>query len=235
MNLTQLLLLQITAHLLSDFIFQSASWSKRKETFTKYHLFHATLVFIVSFLLSFDWYFVIPALIIAILHLLVDTLKTYIGLKYSHKSNVFFFVDQLLHIIILSGVSWFYMNNYNLNPILGIHFDTKIIAIIAAFVFCSKPANIFIKKIFDSCQINIPVEDKTEEKELQNAGKVIGIMERFMTLALILSSQFAAVGLIIAAKSILRFNAPQKNEYILVGTLLSFGITILTGILINLL
>jgi len=56
-----------------------------------------------------------------------------------------------------------------------------------------------------------------------------------MTLALILSSQFAAVGLIIAAKSILRFNAPQKNEYILVGTLLSFGFALLTGILINLL
>ena len=70
---------------------------------------------------------------------------------------------------------------------------------------------------------------------MQNAGKVIGVMERYMTLALILSSQFAAVGLIIAAKSILRFNAPQKNEYILVGTLLSFGFALLTGILINLL
>jgi len=60
-------------------------------------------------------------------------------------------------------------------------------------------------------------------------------MERFMTLALILSTQFAAVGLIIAAKSILRFNNQQKNEYILVGTLLSFGFAILIGVIINLL
>ena len=95
---------------------------------------------------------------------------------------------------------------------LVIHFDTKMIAVITAFVFCAKPANIFIKMIFDISRINIPAEDKTEEKELQNAGKVIGVMERFMTLALILSSQFAAVGLIIAAKSILRFNAPQKKR-----------------------
>jgi hypothetical protein len=155
---------------------------------------------------------VIAALFIAISHLLVDTLKTYIGLKYSHKSNVFFFVDQLLHILILVVVSGFYLNNYNLKPMLVIHFDTKMIAVITAFVFCAKPANIFIKMIFDISRINIPAEDKTEEKELQNAGKVIGVMERFMTLALILSSQFAAVGLIIAAKSILRFNAPQKKR-----------------------
>ncbi len=237
MNLSQLLLLQLTAHFIADFIFQTETWSEKKKlkTFTKYHLAHAILVFVVSYLLSFDWYFVFASLLIAISHLLVDTLKTYIGLKYSHRSNIFFFVDQLLHILILVVVSGLYFNNYDIKPMFGIQFDTKIIAIITAFVFCTKPANIFIKMIFDIRRINIPAEDKTEEKELQNAGKVIGVVERFMTLALILSSQFAAVGLIIAAKSILRFNTPQKNEYILVGTLLSFGFALLTGILINLL
>ena len=57
-------------------------------------------------------------------------------------------------------------------------------------------------------------------------------MERFLVLALVLVGQFSAVGLIIAAKSILRFRSPIKNEYILVGTLLSFGIAVLIGILI---
>lgn len=75
--------------------------------------------------------------------------------------------------------------------------------------------------------------DSTSEKELENAGKVIGIVERFMALGLILAGQYGAVGLIIAAKSILRFNSPQKNEYILVGTLLSFGCAIMIGLLIN--
>ena len=75
--------------------------------------------------------------------------------------------------------------------------------------------------------------DSTSEKELENAGKVIGIVERFMALGLILAGQYGAVGLIIAAKSILRFNSPQKNEYILVGTLLSFGCAIIIGLLIN--
>jgi len=52
-------------------------------------------------------------------------------------------------------------------------------------------------------------------------------------LALILIGQYSAVGLIIAAKSILRFRSTERNEYILVGTLLSFGIASLVGILIT--
>jgi hypothetical protein len=69
---------------------------------------------------------------------------------------------------------------------------------------------------------------------LPNAGKLIGITERLLALALILLGQYEAVGLIIAAKSILRINATQKSEYVLVGTLLSFGIAVFTGIVINL-
>ncbi len=78
-----------------------------------------------------------------------------------------------------------------------------------------------------------PQEDLSiHEQSLPNAGKLIGIMERFLVLALILVGQFSAVGLILAAKSVLRFRSSVKNEYILVGTFLSFGIAVLIGILI---
>jgi hypothetical protein len=55
-----------------------------------------------------------------------------------------------------------------------------------------------------------------------------------LALALIIVGQYEAVGLIIAAKSILRFNGTQKSEYVLIGTLLSFGIAASLGIFINL-
>ena len=66
-----------------------------------------------------------------------------------------------------------------------------------------------------------------------NAGKLIGTLERVISLALILVDQFAAVGFIIAAKSLLRFRdtATARTEYLLIGTLLSFGIVILLGII----
>ncbi len=74
---------------------------------------------------------------------------------------------------------------------------------------------------------------KPDDVSLPNAGKLIGIVERFLALALIIMGQYAAVGLIIAAKSILRINGTQKSEYVLVGTLISFSIAVFSGILIN--
>jgi hypothetical protein len=49
----------------------------------------------------------------------------------------------------------------------------------------------------------------------------------------ILINQFEAVGFLIAAKSILRFrkDSVYKTEYVLIGTLLSFGIAVAFGIL----
>ncbi len=90
--------------------------------------------------------------------------------------------------------------------------------------------------MFRAFAIETPVESSSnpDEVSLPNAGKLIGIVERFLALALIIMGQYGAVGLIIAAKSILRINGIQKSEYILVGTLLSFGIAIFSGILINL-
>jgi hypothetical protein len=76
--------------------------------------------------------------------------------------------------------------------------------------------------------VNLPGED------LLNAGKLIGNIERLLTLTLLLLEQFEAVGFIIAGKSILRYEGTKtaKTEYVLIGTLLSFGIAILIGILI---
>jgi len=168
------------------------------------------------------------------IHLIMDGIKSYYIIKETKTKNLFF-IDQFVHLITMVGVVWLY------NYYFGIHFlfafDTKILATIAGFLLCTKPTNIIIKYIFRAFSIETPVEnpDNDEDKSLPNAGKLIGITERLIALALILSGEFEAVGLIIAAKSILRFHAMQKSEYVLVGTLLSFGIAVFTGIAINLL
>ena len=70
------------------------------------------------------------------------------------------------------------------------------------------------------------------ENTLLKAGKIIGSLERVISFTLIAFNQFAAVGFIIATKSILRFRDldTAKTEYVLIGSLLSFGIAILFGI-----
>lgn len=62
---------------------------------------------------------------------------------------------------------------------------------------------------------------------LPGGGRVIGLLERGLIFALILLGQPEGVGLLIAAKSILRFGAVKDDraasEYVIIGTLASFG------------
>ena len=120
--------------------------------------------------------------------------------------------------------------------------------IILAYLICTKFSNILIKVLLQIYGIQNPFEKvkKTKSKksknaqkeiwtDLPNAGKIIGISERIIALTLILLHQFAAVGLLIAAKSILRFKEDDsaKAEYVLVGTILSFAIaTIVSALLL---
>ena len=83
------------------------------------------------------------------------------------------------------------------------------------------------------------MSDKIEldHKSLPNAGKYIGIIERLFVLIFIILGRWEAIGLLITAKSVFRFNDLKESnsrkltEYILIGTLLSFGLAIMTGLI----
>jgi hypothetical protein len=239
--LYQLLLLQVSAHLIADFNFQSQKWSdgKSKKPITKYHLYHIIVVFVLAYVLSFDYNFWPAALSISFLHLVTDIVKSYLHRKTTNRTrkNMYFFVDQVIHVGIIVTISILYHWLFEIDFLFDL--NIKIVATLAGFIFCSKPSNILIKRILIAFSIELPEEknekpeDSSDEKSLPNAGKLIGITERFLTLALIIVGQYGAVGLVIAAKSILRYNSTQKSEYILVGTLLSFSLATLTGILIR--
>jgi len=78
---------------------------------------------------------------------------------------------------------------------------------------------------------------EVNKEGLAKAGMWIGQLERFLILTFILIDQFTAVGLLIAAKSILRFsdkeNTQKKTEYVLIGTLMSFSASFVLGLLME--
>ena len=83
-------------------------------------------------------------------------------------------------------------------------------------------------------------KDIPEDREiLYKAGRWIGIIERVLILSFVFIQQFGAIGFLLAAKSVFRFGDLKDGhdkghtEYVLIGTLLSFGLTILTGLFIN--
>ena len=82
-------------------------------------------------------------------------------------------------------------------------------------------------------------ETKPNDDSLQNAGNYIGILERLLIVCFILTHHFEAIGFLLAAKSIFRFGDLKEakdrklTEYVLIGTLLSFGIAIGVGLLLE--
>lgn len=109
--------------------------------------------------------------------------------------------------------------------------NTHLWALVTAFTFVTFPAGIIIG------QFTKQWRDKVADAEsLGNAGKWIGIAERIIVLILVLFNQFSAIGLLVTAKGIIRFNEKDrqeaKTEYLVIGTLLSIGFAILTGYLV---
>jgi len=83
--------------------------------------------------------------------------------------------------------------------------------------------------------LRLPADPETDTS-LPKGGQLIGRLERLMILMLLLADQPDGIGLLIAAKSILRFNELARDasdrrasEYVIIGTLASFAWAIATA------
>lgn len=225
------LLLQITAHTISDFYLQTdkSCADKLQYGFKSRQLYlHALITFVCSWFLSFSLDFWWLALIIGVTHLLVDAIKCHVS-----KWKYAFVVDQFIHLIVIAVVCHFC--NCCLPNCLDC-IEAKYIALVLGALICVKPSNIFIKEIIKAANIKVSKESEAKTEDLPNAGKLIGIVERLLSLVFVLLGQYEAVGFILAAKSILRFaeGDKAKSEYVLIGTLLSFSIAVFIGVAIKL-
>lgn len=226
----------ILAHLLGDFILQPNSWVADKENKkggSIYLYIHVLLHTILAFLFLWDrnlWWI---ALIIGITHFLIDWAK--LQFQNPKTKRNWFFIDQIAHILVIAVLSIFYFPFFRWEDF----FNLRNLELITAFVFLTVPSSILIKTII-SIWTPVTVEhSKIQTESLVNAGKYIGILERLLVFVFILVNHWEGVGFMIAAKSVFRFSdlaeAKQRKltEYVLIGTLLSFGIAVLTGILVK--
>jgi hypothetical protein len=225
-----LLILQITAHLLADFNFQPQTWCdiKNSKAISNVYFYHIAVVFVCSWTLSFSVFFWWAALLIAVVHFLLDVIKSYLFRK-GIREIYLFFMDQILHLAIIAAVVYLFSKKGLIQFPFFVTLNTAFI--LFAVIASSKFSNIFIKKYMEANDIISSIQKNSNN--LLKAGRLIGFLERVLSFILISFDQFAAVGFIIAAKSILRFKDTDtaKTEYLLIGSLLSFGIAILLGII----
>ncbi len=230
-----ILLRLLIAHLFAELIFQFSSGSFRGGTphWKARGLYLQALISAgLAYLLAGLW-------LIWWLPLLVFLLRIIVGIwkEFRPRKSVYVFTDQLLYVLMLALIwvvvfdKWQSANEF----FAAIYSDSQTLLILSAYLFISWPMGILIgmatQKWRDEAGVNA--------EGLARAGMWIGFFERFLILTFILINQYTAVGLLIAAKSILRFNdkeasTQRKTEYVLIGTLMSFSASVLLAWLIGL-
>ena len=214
----------LTGHLIADFWLQPDTWvqHKRKNGWkSKKLILHAGLASLLPVLFTFQlnlwWFFPI----IFVLHFVTDIFKSKLP-----NTIPTFLADQLLHIAVLWVLAVFVTD-------LTISKNAVIFWIYAAgFVLVTNPTGIFTGMFLNTV---IPNKNK---KEKPDVSAWIGIFERVLIIIFITTGQFSAIGFLIAAKSVFRFNdtreeGNKKAEYFLLGTLISFTLAIVIGLIIK--
>jgi hypothetical protein len=222
----------LLAHLLTDFVLQPAGWvgDRNEKHFASGKLYLHGLITATLAYIFIGWSYWPMALVILITHILIDGWKSY-----RPKKIRYFLIDQLLHLTVIVAGWWVSFRDEQVIGNIRRRLDTDphTLVLLAAFVFVTSPAGILIGELTGQWSRKIDDADNS----LANAGKWIGIIERVIVLILVLQNQYSAIGLLVTAKGIIRFNEKDrqevKTEYLVIGTLLSIGIAIVTGMLVK--
>lgn len=224
----------LLAHILGDFVFQSESWVKDKENkkvksiklYVHIGIHAVLLLLILQFNLQKYW---LGFISIIVSHYAIDLLKLYFQKKKTKR--IWFFIDQILHLICIVIATSFYVDfNVSLENII----TEKFLLLLIFLLLVIFVAAIIIKLIITQWN---PEKKKENDDSLAKAGRYIGILERLFVFTFVITNHWEAIGFLLAAKSVFRFGDLTSSkdrkltEYILIGTLLSFGFAILLGVL----
>lgn len=223
----------ILAHFIGDFVLQPAHWVEdklAKKGRSKYLYFHVG-VHLLALLIILQFQHILPILVIVVTHFLIDLGKLY--LTNAKNYRWLFVVDQVLHLLVLGAVLY-WIEPFPMD--FRALFTEKTLLLITFLVFVTYVSGIVMRMLLAPYIDEVAKDDAdTEGGSLKNAGTYIGMLERLFVFGFILMQQWAAIGLLIAAKSVFRFGDLNKGknrkltEYVLIGTLLSFGLAILSG------
>jgi hypothetical protein len=222
----------LIAHIIGDFVLQPDSWVADKKVNkhkSKFLYLHGLIHFLsLLLLLQFDWTYWPYIIIIVVSHLVIDLIK--LNLEGRINTKILFLTDQIFHFIVI-GIVAYIIDPFTIN--LEKIYSKESLLFILALLLISFVSSIVMRMIMGKWNL----EEDDSDDSLESAGKYIGVLERLFVFGFILLNQWSAIGLLIAAKSVFRFGDLSRakdrklTEYILIGSLISFGLAILIGLL----
>ncbi|MCY1524150.1 hypothetical protein D9M68_590730 [compost metagenome] len=225
-----MLLKLLLAHILGDFFIQPNAWvaDKEKKKLKSLKLYWHVLIHIgLIFLLFFSFTVWKMTIIIGLSHFLIDAIK--LTFQRNRTKRAWFFIDQFLHVLVII-IYWLYHERIALD--FAFLQTQKFWVLLLGALLLTSPTAILIKILINRW---IPTIDGRKSSSLQDAGRFIGMLERLLIFLFVCTNHFEAVGFLLAAKSIFRFGDLKEShdikltEYVLIGTLLSFGIALLVA------
>lgn len=236
------LALLLLGHVLGDFVFQTDEIATNKHRFGPLlsHSGIVIVVHVVAFVPLLTAQTALIVVLVGVFHFLVDAVSA----RLRHRgvtSARLFLGDQMAHlIVILVGWSLMDPSAWTVAPVVSALGGvdrlpwsemTTGALYVSVFVFAHEGGNAIVRGV-------LPEEGPDSKEDDLEAGYLIGSLERWIILLLGLAGQWGAVALVVAAKSIARFEELKKRafaEYFLVGTLTSVLVAIVLVILVSIL
>jgi len=153
----------------------------------------------------------------------------------------YFIIDQILHLLVLFGLWCLFVAPAGWLPKnwISVMHNQAYWAIASGYLLVTFPMSLLLASATQRWRREAEETGMRSSISLNEAGKWIGIFERLLVFTFVIASHFEGIGFLIAAKSILRFNdikgheARKEAEYILIGTLMSFALSIMIGLIVR--
>lgn len=207
----------LLAHALADFVLQN-DWIVTNKRRPEGLALHGLVVLLTAAACTgtLSWGLVW----LAALHLAIDAWKAR-----APRGLAPFLIDQAAHLASLAALAIWQPDLWSRGLWSDLPALPAVALILAGAILATRAGGFAIGLLIEPFATRL-LPDITAES-LPGAGRVIGHLERGLIFALILLGQAQGVGLLIAAKSILRFGAVRDDralsEYVIIGTLASFG------------
>ncbi|MFT4150436.1 MAG: DUF3307 domain-containing protein [Paracoccaceae bacterium] len=209
----------LLAHVLADFLFQTG-WMVANKRRPLALGAHGGVVLATAIAATGSLH---PALLILTLtHLAIDAVKTF-----ALRRGLWpFLADQAAHLAVLAGVAAWVPGLWAGGLWSGVSNLPALMAIAAGALLATRAGGFAIGLLMEPWAAEL-MRKPGHSPGLLNGGLVIGHLERGLIFLLVLTGQTEGIGFLIAAKSVLRFGTVGDDravsEYVIIGTLASFG------------
>ncbi len=135
-------------------------------------------------------------------------------------------IGQALQLFVLIGAAHVWPTPSGSHPTLG-----RVAAVVAVVLFNARGGSAIVGATLARLEPPLPPDEGP-----RGAGATIGVLERWMVLALVWANQWAGVGLVLTAKSVARFKRMDEQafaEVYLIGTMASVLVAMVTGAMLR--